>query len=306
MEKQKEKALLICTFIGGVTDIIAIFSELKSWNIPVLFFIATQILFLCTIIHLYLKYKKCKEFLNYIVYLFDNPDHKFNVLPKICLALYNSNEYNNLHVNQLSINYTCDMTNIKLESLEKDTQINYLDTIEYCMNVKNKNLPKKFVCYIGNMNAKNGAKDIFQKYGIQDTYQKVPFLDTDKTSSDSKVQRYCWELRKKNITQGSSVPICFKLTYHEKAKANTSATIILYPRQYAIKIEKITFKINLICGKEILKSVKLFKIQKNGEKFEHIPVSDIDISEPNTASIDIEPDSTEYEAYYFIVDWELA
>lgn len=121
--KQKEMTLLICSIIGGIADIIAIGIALKAWDIAVPIFIITLILFLGTIVYLYMKYKERCDFLSFIQYLFDNPTHNFNLLPKICLALDKSKKTNNLSVREMSIKYTCDMRQIDLKSIKENTQI---------------------------------------------------------------------------------------------------------------------------------------------------------------------------------------
>lgn len=301
MNEKIETATLISTIIACISNIIAICVAVKSLNISISISALAIMLFLYTIVHLYVKFKNCNKFLNFIVYLFDQ---KFNILPKICLAYYNSNKTNNLDVNNLSIKYTWDMTNINFDSLEKDTYINYTDTIEYELNVQNKKLPKNFVCFLGNMASEDGASELSQKYGTMSEYQKVPTSNIDKSNSKFKIQCYYWELEKRNIDKGNCVPICFKLKYPEKTKANAKTTILLYPRQYAKKIDNITFTIDLNCNKDILKKVELFKIHSNGEEFENIPVRNLEILH-NTATYTIKPNSTEYEAYYFRVSWEL-
>lgn len=155
------------------------------------------------------------------------------------------------------------------------------------------------------MYAKNSFAEIFQKHGIQTKYEAVPPPRyTDETRTDSIVQRYSWQLKKQNFTKDISVPISFQLKCLETTKANSNDTIVIYPKQYAKKIEQINFEIDFLCDKEILKKVELFKIQKDGNKFKHIPVSIISVSN-NTATTKIKLDSTKYEAYYFRVYWEL-
>lgn len=305
MKKQKEMALLICSIVGGIADFLAIAIVLKTWSITSFVFIITIILFLGTIVYLFIKYKERCDFLSFIQYLFDNPTHNFNLLPKICLSLDKSKETNNLSVRDMSIKYTYDMRKIDLGLIEENTQIQYLDTIEYCFQAENKKLPEEFVCYLGNMYARNSFAEIYQKHGIQTKYEAVPPPRyTDETRPDSIVQRYSWQLKKENFTKDISVPISFQLKCLETTKANSNDTIIIYPKQYAKKVEYINFEINFLCDKEILKKVELFKIQKVENKFKHIPVSIISVLN-NTATTRIKLDSTKYEAYYFRVYWEL-
>lgn len=109
MRKQKEMALLICSIVGGIADFLAIAIALKTWSVITFVFIITIILFLGSIVYLYIKYKERCEFISFIQYLFDNPIHNFNLLSKICLAIDKSKETNNLSVRDMSIKYTYDM-----------------------------------------------------------------------------------------------------------------------------------------------------------------------------------------------------
>ena len=120
MRKQKEMALLICSIVGGIADFLAIAIAFKTWSITYLVLVITIILFLVTIVYIFIKYRERCDFLGFIQYLFDNPTHNFNLLPKICLSLDKSKETNNLSVRDMSIKYTYDMRKIDLDSIEKN------------------------------------------------------------------------------------------------------------------------------------------------------------------------------------------
>ena len=129
MAKKKETILLICALIGGIADIVAIRSIFNTWNTALAFFITTLTFLLGTTIYLYMRYIERCNFLNFVEYLFDNPTHNFNLLPKICLALDKSKEINHLSVREMSIKFTYDMSRINLDSIKKDEYVHYLDTI---------------------------------------------------------------------------------------------------------------------------------------------------------------------------------
>lgn len=250
------------------------------------------------------RYKERVEFIEFIEYLFDNSTHKFTLLPKICLALDKERENSSLNVREMNVKYTYDMSEVNLVPGDVNKKIEYLDKIEYSLNVERKKLPKEFCCYLGNMYSIDTNAKISQKHGTQKKYEVVPTPRyRDETYTDSIVQRYSWELRKENITNESTIPISFLLEYKEKARAQSNDTIIIYPRQYAKKIEKIKFEINFLGNAIALKKVELYKIHKDGKKFKQTPISVAPIKE-STVEFEIKPESKKYEAYYFRVFWE--
>lgn len=302
MDKKTQVIPLVCSIVGCVADAIAILVGLKSWNVAVLIFISTFILLVGTINFLYDAYRNRCNFINFVEYLFEQ---NFNLLPKICLALDKSKETNNLHVRELQIKYTYNMQKIDLESLNKDTPIEYTDTIEYKLQVENVNLPKEYVFYSGNMYAKNSDLELEQKHGVQACYDKVPNPRyMAETRSDSLVQRYCWQLKEENITRRGAPTIEFRLNCIEKTRANSRDTIIIYPQQLAKRVEKIVLNIDFMCNKNILKKIELYKIRMDGKGFKNIPISTLAIKN-NAASVEIQVDSAKYEAYYAKVYWEL-
>lgn len=250
------------------------------------------------------RYKERVEFIEFIEYLFDNNTHKFTLLPKICLALDKERENSSLDVREMNVKYTYDMSEVNLVPGDVNKKIEYLDKIEYTLNVVRKKLPKEFCCYLGNMYSIDTNAKISQKHGTQTEYEVVPTPRyRDETYTDSIVQRYSWELRKENITNESTIPISFLLEYKEKARAQSNDTIIIYPRQYAKEIEKIKFEIKFLGNAIALKKVELYKIHKDGKKFKQTPISVAPIKE-STVEFEIKPESKKYEAYYFRVFWE--
>ena len=304
MEKQKEVALLICTLAGGIADIIAIIIAIKSISPALPFLIIAFVILVCVVVYLYSKYKERCDFINFIQYLFNNNIRNFNLLPKICLALDKTEETNKLFLKKMTVEYTYDMRSVNTGILSHDTPICYSNTIECHLEAENRNIPKEYVIYRGNMKADDSV-EIMQKHGSQAIYEAVsPPRYTDETRVDIVVQRYCWQLKRENITKGRSFPISFKFKYSEKSVANSNSTIVLYPKQYAKSIEVIDFKICFLCEKDILKRVELFKVWKDDKCFKHTPITGVTLSN-NVASIVIEPDTLECEAYYFRLYWEL-
>lgn len=301
---KKEKILFLCALIGCFADAIAILMSINKFTIAVPLLIFALVLLLIVIVQLYNKYIDRRDFLDFIEHLFQNNTHNFNLLPKICLALDKSKEINQLHVREMTVKYTYDMSKIDFSILSPETFVGYTDTIEYTLNVENKKLPTEFICYRGNMYADDYI-DIKQKHGSQVEYEKVPVPRyTDETKTSSIVQRYCWQLKNEYITRSRLLPISIKIKYHEKARANSNDTIILYPKQYAQKIEKINFEINFNCEKNIIERIELFKIWKDNKILKNTPITGINMLN-NKATISLHPDSTKYEAYYFRVYWKL-
>ena len=146
---------------------------------------------------------------------------------------------------------------------------------------------------------------ISQKHGSQSDYEAVPEPRyTDETETDTNVERYCWQLKKENMTGRSEFPISYRLKYVEQQRANSNDIIVIYPRQYAKRIEEIEFQVCFLCDKKILKDVAVYKVWKDQNNFKHTPISGVHI-EHNTASIRIEPDTHKYEAYYVKTTWEM-
>lgn len=302
---EKENALFIFALIGCVADIVAMIFAFINTNITIGIFTCIIILFVILFAFLYRRYVERCNFIKFIEYLFDNSTHNFNLLPKICLALDKYKEKNNLKVRELAVKYTYDMSKINLSSISKNSVIKYTDIIEYSFLFKNENIPNEFVCYLGNMYTDNDMPEISQKHGIQEIYEAVPPPRyTDETYVSSIIQRYCWQLKKENITNSKQFPLSFKLKCQETTRENSSDTIIFYPKQYAKKIEKIKFDILFVCDKQILNKVQLFKVWKDGKEFKHTPISETSPIN-NTFSVAIESDSSKYEAYYFRVYWKI-
>lgn len=305
MKKQTDYNLLFCTIVGCVADLIAIYISIKSLSsvTPILIIVFVGLIFL--IVQLYNKYRERRDFISFIQYLFDNNFHNFNLLPKICLALDKSGETNDLAVENMTIKYTYDMRNINVDTISQDDIINYYDTIEYDLRVRNKNIPKEFVCYRGNMKSYDDCIEIFQKHGNQIDYERVPCpRHTDETKNNVDIQKYSWQIKDENITKGKIFTHNFKFRYLEKATANSNDTIVFYPKQYAKEIETVEFQIEFLCDRNILKKVELFKVWKDGKQFKHTPVAGIDLRD-NVAASKIQPDTSKHEAYYFRLYWEL-
>lgn len=305
METGKEKALFVFAAVGCIADIIAIIFLFINANISIAFLVLTIIILVFLIIFLCWRYIERCNFIKFIEYLFDNPTHNFNLLPKICLELDKYKEVNNLKVISLTVRYTYDMSELDFSSITKNSEINYTDVIEYDFTAENEKIPSEFVCYLGNMYAENCTSEISQKHGIQNEYELVPPPRyTDEIYVNSAIQKYSWQFKKENITKGNQFPFSFKLKCQEKTKENSSDTIIFYPKQYAKRLEKVKFDISFVSDKKILNKVQLFKVWKDGKDFKHTPISE-SLPVDNNFSVTIQPDSVKYEAYYFRIYWRI-
>ena len=300
MKIDKEKLLFVCSIVGGVADLIAIIAVLSSWSFAYILLLLSFALTFIALVSYIIRYKK-----KFIEYLFNNPTHNFNLLPKICLAIDQSTDINDLIVRDMAVSYVCDMSSIDLSSITPTSRIKYNDYIEYSFDVENKKLPKQFFCYLGNLYSDTFFGKISQKHGIQSEYELIPTPRyTDETVTRSNVQKYVWQLKPDNFQCTPTVPINFKIDYAETSKANSNDTIILYPRQFAKKVERITFNFSFICSKRILKRVQVFRISQNNRKFSHIPIAELKINN-NSAQTTIIPDSSKYEVYYFRIYWDM-
>ncbi len=304
MENHRETAVFCCALIGGIADIIAIFVSITSGKSAIMFIIIAFLLLLGAIIYLWSKLKERLSFIEFIEHLFNNTTHNFTLLPKICLALDKSKEKSNLCARDLLIKYTCDMSNVKLNGLKEDSVISYDDIVEYSFTVENKKIPEEFVCYLGNMYADDPV-EISQKHGSQETFEIVPPPRyTDETRVASVVQRYSWQIKKDCVTHGKELPITFRMKYDGSGKPKEWCTFIFYPKQYARRIDNVTFEVDYICSKKVLQRVELFKVCKDNKVYKHIPISGVIMSE-NNAQISVHPDATQNEAYYLRVYWDL-
>ena len=97
--------IIVSNSVSFLADIIAIYFAIFSNNtLPIvmllLCFVLTIIIFVLTY-----KYIRAKSLIGFIEYLIDNPNHNFNLLPKIIMMLHKSKDYNKLNVDDFTINY---------------------------------------------------------------------------------------------------------------------------------------------------------------------------------------------------------
>ncbi len=223
----------------------------------------------------------------------------------MCLQLDRTKEYNDLDVNTFTITYDYDFSKIDYSTLKPDSRIEYVDTIEYKIEAKNKDLPKEFAIHLGNEYSIDEKIKIMQKHGSQNKYEVVPPpLYKGEVYVRSGVRKYSWQIQQKYITNSKAFPLYFKLQCNESTRANSSDIIDVYPKQYAKKIDTLIFKVNINCNKKVLSDVKVFKIWKDKKTFKHTPISGVEIN-GNTAEIKIEPDCNKLEAYYLKLYWNL-
>jgi len=298
MNKLKERVEFFCVILGGIASIFAIIAIFINTVFIVLSLFL--VLFIAVALYANKKYKERLEFAEFTEFLTDNPKHNFNLLPKICLALHKNKDTNNLHVRELSVKYTSDFSDIDTSKLTKDEFITYSDTIAYELQAENKNLPKKYVFYRGNMYSRGNPK-IEQRSGDREGYEGVPHPEhRNATRVDSSVVCYEWFLQPYN-TKYASFPISFKFQYEEKTRPSVYENIIIYPRQFAKRVDRINFEMEFtgIEGNEVIKQAELFQIFKGNNGFEYTTVQDLKFSENKVKTkIEIPIDAKEYEAYH--------
>ena len=304
MGDRKETTVLACTFVGGIADVIAIVAAIMTREVSLAFFAVALLLLIGSIAYLYTELKERKDFIGFVEYLFNNSEHSFTLLPKICLTIDRNKEINSLHVRNLTIKYTCDFQRVNLDGIEEDSPICYDDVVEYSYNIENKDIPEEFVCYMGNIYA-DGPIELSQKHGSQQVYELVPLPRfPGKPRAESVVQRYSWQLKREHITHNPIFPVSFRLKYHEKNIAKSSCTIVFYPKQHAELIDNVVFEVDFRCVKNVLQKVELFKVCSDGGKYKHIPISGVTISD-NSAKISVHPGVEKMEVYYLKVSWNL-
>ncbi len=303
--KSKNWLTIICLIVGLIADIIAIGISIKFENVLAIIISIMLLMLLGVILLLHFAYTERKVFIDFISYLFSNNVQSSNVLPKVCLKLDKTKEYNELEVNRFVVKYKYDFSKISYQNLSQDSRIEYFDTIEYDIVAKNKNIPKEFAFHLGNEYAVDEKITIMQKHGGQTNYELVPPPRFENENYvNAAVQKYSWQIKRENITTSSTFPISFLFKYYESSRANSSDIIELYPKQYAKSIDTLTFEININCNKNVLADVKVYKVWRDKKTFKHTTISGVQIS-GNNAKIDIEPDCDKYEAYYLKVYWKL-
>jgi hypothetical protein len=161
------------------------------------------------------------------------------------------------------------------------------------------------VFYSANAYADRGVLRLEQKHGTQSEYMYVPHKqENGKFNSKSMIERHSWQLDRSYIGRDAILPISFRRKYSEKLPANSNNTTILYPAQFAQKIEKIHFDICYVSDKKVLKRVCAYKIWKEGKEFKTtaLPVPRF---EGNKATFEIKPDCSKCETYYIDIRYEL-
>lgn len=296
---------MLCAGVGLIANLVAIILSVINNNAILIVFFAFLLLWIVFSSFLLLSYQNKFKFLRFVEHLFYNKHNNFDVLPKICLLLDQTDEYNKLDVDTLTVKYTFNFSDIDLTHISSDSNIEYKSTIEYTIMAKNENIPDRFVVYRGNMYSVDSRTELLQKHGAQKDYLPVqPPESNGEDMVSTAIQRYSWVIEKSNITQGNAFPISFLFHYNEKAKANDNDFIVFYPIQFAKRVGRITFDIEFLCEKTILQKVWLYKLgEENG--FVHVPIAGVKI-ERNPAFITIEPSCSKVDAYYLKAYWELA
>lgn len=300
--------IVISNVVGLLADITAIYFTIISNNSTAVLMLVLCIVVSVIIAVLTYKYIKTKNFISFLEYLYDNPDHNFNLLPKRILMIHKHNDYNKFSANTLDVNYEYDFSKIDFDEIEPDSHVLIKDTIEYNMISENRSIPEKFVDARGNMYSIDPSVELYQKHGVQKTYERVPIpYYGQEIYTNVTTQRYSWKLLQSNISNGNSFPLSFKYIYQEKIRASSSDTIILYPIQYANRIKKLTISIKFKSDNVLITKADFYQINKHNRKFDRTAIKEYSMEtiSNNQVSFNVEPKCNLYEAYYIELHWEL-
>ena len=300
MSELKEKIAFIVIASTGILNILTLFSYIISYMIGIInATIATPVFFISMIsiivaAYCWIKYKERCEFIEFIDFLHL---HEFDILPKTYLTLDKPQNVNKLHVHEMSITYTNDMKNYN----PLDNNQRYNTTIEHELMVKNKNLPKSYGIYAGNIYA-DKAPIVRERHGNRTNYADVTEV---KYHYQTAIQNYSWALNNEYDKRKVSFPISFKFTFESIMPSNLATDIVIFPKKYAKQVDNINFHFNII-GREdiIIKEIRLYHIMKSEGKFELKRYSDIE-KEGNKVTIPIPIRNEKYEAYYIQIEREL-
>ena len=300
-----EKAEVIVSLIVGILDICGnIFANIKNY---IWLNILTYIIFILICLYWYKKYKQRKDFMDFIYYLFFNEKHRFNVLPKVCLRMEEERKFNNLLLENMTIEYSYDMSESDFTQFPKKP-IEYKSEIKYWLDIKNEKLPKKFGFYFGNMtgdtlkNFQQITKEGKAGEKLEEKYELIPF--DKKLEGKLDTNYYIWELKETEKPENLSVyKMGFQLDYEEKTKAY-SDTIIFYPKQFAENIDNLKVKFNLKSNKVKLESFECYKISKGENNVYETTGMTAKINDCE-AQVETKIGDTTYIAYYFVVRWKV-
>lgn len=315
----KERFMIFCTGVAMVNNLLAIYSTItskSSLSVAILLICILLSCMLAVITYQYINtrnHRKINEnFIDFIGYLFDNPEHRFNLLPKVCLMLYRTDDYNKLNIKVFDVSFEYDFEKINRHGLCPNSIIEYKDTMEYSMSVKNESIPEEYILYHGNTSAKKSSNyrpsaKISQKHGCMTNYIGVPKPE-EKENTSFATRRYSWKIEKENITQADSFPLAFKIVYDETAKADASDTLVFYPIQYAKSIEQLRFHVKFNHSDAILVSANCYQIKNTSKGFRQVPIecySAEDINK-NVVSFSVKPECSLCEVFYITVKWKLS
>lgn len=247
-----------------------------------------------------------KDFIEFIEYLFK---YDFTILPKICLALDRTREFNQVNIRKLTAIYEYDMTQIDLaeEEITASSDIKFDGRITFCTETVNRDLPKEYVRYMGNMYAEK-LPPVYQRHGNQVKFEAVSYNEEeDKTEIGAGIRRYSWDLVQEDIGHEDTVDIDYFWDCKESGKARGGSTLILYPKHHGKKIEKIEIKVIFKSDRIVLKKFDLHRIRRSGkaQRYNNTPMKCLNNC-GNEVSYSFVPDENGYEVYYVKLEWDLA
>lgn len=167
---------------------------------------------------------------------------KFNVLTKICLELELMDEYNNLNIQDMKIEYNYNMKEGKIDKLT-NYPTNYPIEIEYTMNIKKFKLPRCFrICFTNSHNScKEEKLKIFQKNKKEEKNIEIPLKEQEYGTLDPMIRHCSYILNdSRNFIQKlkRDFQMFFSINYHEEEILKHDR-IIVYPKQFSRRMKNL-------------------------------------------------------------------
>ncbi len=250
------------------------------------------------------KYLRRSTFKRFKEYLETNDIHRFIMFPRICNAVFEDKDKNNLNIELLECKCIYDFRKVTKRQISND-YAKYKGTIIYDIRAKSKSVPQFFKYCVGNITKLENP--IFEsRTSKQSEYKPIGHIE-DKASNSSlgSLDILKWQLKeKKEKIEDATFYIGFKMEFDEKNNG-TSDTLLLYPTQFGKKIKKVSYNIEFKGDKVKLKSVVVKKVIKDKGKFDIVDAKATVNQEKNNAYVDFEINKTNFcEAYFIELRWE--
>lgn len=242
------------------------------------------------------KYKKQKEYIQFIECLNFNNYHDFRLLPLLRMYIHKYGNINRINLKQVSITYTIVPSERQVvDKLYGDCQIKYVFKIE------NYNLPKTFYFMSAN-DFSNIEPEIKYRIGTNSNYSSVNNRSKQVHPYwGGKIKPIAISLDNDQITVNKTMTIEIIVSIGNlfEFKENKRDTIICLPLIYSENVEQIDYSIDVsnFTNRPFYCDVKRFYIKQNKHIVEGIPSSHNEDGTFFTASFC--PDNKLESAYYF-------